>query len=267
MEDVDAYLGRTDIDHVGRRLKFQPWREGVGGLQRFVELARVDQRVEHAEGGCVNDVREPAGACERHAGAEFVECCLWPLECPQRDPKIVMKDANLVSLSEGGGECDGLPHIVDPLGLSKFSARGAEVAEGAGRPVEAQVVGERERSLSVGDCVGVPALDHFHPRHLCESLDQRGAGGKRFEQRERLGREFGPARVPGVPKCEAQRVHGMGGGGPVIPLFEGVDRVFQCLLCIGGATGVRRGFGKPGERDAIRGAAHWPQNLFVSGFS
>ena len=105
----------------------------------------------------------------------------------------------------------------------------------------------------------MPALDHFHPRHLCESLDQGGAGGQRFEQRERLGREFRPAWIACVPKYEAQRVHGMGGGGPVIPLFEGVDRVFQRLLCIGGAPGVRRGFGKPGERAGAVWVRGWSE--------
>ena len=171
----------------------------------------------------------------RRCGVRRVLLC-GPLECPQRDAEIVVQDADLVSLPEGGGQGDGLSHVVDPLGFSKFSACGAEVAERTGRTVKAEVVGERECSLSVGDCVGVPALDHFHARHLGESLDQRGAGGQRFEQRERLGREFGPAWIAGVPKYEAKRVHGMGCGGQVIPLFEGVDRVFQRLLCIGGAA-------------------------------
>ena len=68
---------------------------------------------------------------------------------------------DLAALPRLGGKHDRLPHIVHPTPVTKVAAGQAAIPERAGRPGQAELLGQRERLLGVVDPGLVAALQRL----------------------------------------------------------------------------------------------------------
>ena len=256
---VDASLRAAYVHEVARRLHLEARREPVCDPERLVDAAGIDQRIDPAQRHQVENLVEPAGGRERDPGVELVEGRLRPFVDPQLDAEVVVEDPHLASQSGVRGEPDRLAHIVEAAGISDSAAGEAEVAERARRPLQAELVGERDRSLSRGECGVTPTVQEVRTRDLGQRLDVHGPPGQRFQQCQGLGRQLDPARIGQAGEQACEHVHGVRQAGEIAALLERRDRLLQCLLRLESATGVECGLGEAHERLWPAGVCGWGQ--------
>ena len=185
---------------------------------------------------------EPAGLREGDPRPQHFESCGGPFERPERHPQVVVSTAT-------SRPC---PASVASVIASRKSSRPprsprwrgpSPVAEGAGRPGQAKLLGQGERLLGVAEPVSFRLAGHASD--LGERADELRAGRQRLQQRQRLGGQLHARGSASRRSTMPERAHRPGGATNVACRLEGGDRLLQRVLRL---ASVRRAWAASPKR-------------------
>ena len=106
----------------------------------------------------VGDLGETAGLGERDPRLQELLCGDGAVDRRERIREVVVQEGDLASLPGLGGERDRLPVVVEAAPVAEVATGHGAVAEGAGRPGQAELLRQGERPLGVAEASLVPSL-------------------------------------------------------------------------------------------------------------
>ena len=168
-----------------------------------------------------------------------------------------MHAARVAALPYLDSKVDRFAIVIESSRIPEVAARDAEVAEGPRGAWEAELVGQRERLLCVMHRGLAPSPESLGAGELGERAHELWAGRERFEQRHRVGRQVGPARVAETEEHVGERAHRPCGSTNVARRLEGADRLLECVSRLGQASAVESGLAEAGERRGPFRVAGW----------
>ena len=183
----------------------QALRERAGLGQRPLGQAAVGEEGHTPGRHGARDLGDAASLAEVDPLTAGVERRLRPFVLPARERKVVVQDGGGPALALLERERERAAHVLEPLSFPQDGAGCAAEAERARRLGQAELGGERERSLGSRDRLRVGGADKAHTRELGVGSDELGPGRLRLEQRHGLDDRLFQAGVAHAPKHVRER--------------------------------------------------------------
>ena len=138
-----------ELEHVPARLELGGELGGEG--KRPLVLARRGEHIDRVDREDFDHRGEPASLGEGGPCPAGLQGCGGALNRPERRRKVDLQDGDLPPLPGLSGERDRLPVVVEAAPVAEVVAGQGAIAESAGRPGQAKLPGQGQRTLGVAE--------------------------------------------------------------------------------------------------------------------